>query len=168
MLSPGPDPAQPSLLHTRRTPRAAPRLGVALREGCGSARPAPFASLSAPVVLCCAQGQPSRTEGRSNEERGTKGYRNEERGTEERGTALLHGLAPSRARARRRGSFSRLCIGAMRTVRSCGLRLDAGIGPRVRYTLYGGSIDRITALLGSIYRITRKLHFTRVCLPDYL
>ena len=74
--------------------RAAARRGR--REGCGSARPAPFASLSAPVVLCCAQGQLSRTEGRSNEERGTEGYRNEERGTAERGTALLHGLAPSR------------------------------------------------------------------------
>ena len=93
-----------------------------------------------------------------------EGPRNEERRCS---TALLHRAA----RARRRGSFSRQCIGAMRTVRSCGLRLDAGIGPRVRYTLYGGSIDRITcvnrALLGSIYQITFVARFTRVDLPDY-
>ena len=91
-----------------------------------------------------------------NEEPRDIGTRNEGPRNEERrcSTALLHRAA----RARRRGSFSRQCIGAMRTVRSCGLRLDAGIGPRVRYALYGGSIDRITC----------KPRFTRIDLPDYL
>ena len=91
VLSPGLDPALPSLLHTRRIPRAAPRLGAAGVKAAASRAPPPFASLTSLVVLCRAQADRGdhrrvawneRPRDRGTEGcRGTEGPRNEGRGT---------------------------------------------------------------------------------------
>ena len=62
------------------SPRHAAAVGAAGVKAAAARAPPLFASLTAPVVLCRAQRQPSRTERRRD-----GGTRKEERGTEERG-----------------------------------------------------------------------------------
>ena len=106
----------------------APRRGCrrGRREGCGSAGPA----------LVCIADRARRFVPRAEAtiaDRETEGRRNEEGGTRDGGTGTEgRGTRDARhraARVRRHGSVSNRVSCAMRTVRSCGLRLDADTGP---------------------------------------